>query len=88
MPPAVDMFNQTRLDVAEAELSELEEALDALGRPRFHARQIFQWVYKRGVTEFALMSDLARDLRSDLAASCAITTPVVERQERSEDGST
>src|SRR5215217_2496109 len=88
MPPAAVMFTQTRLDVAEAELSELEEALEALGRPRFHARQIFQWVYKRGVTDFALMSDLARDLRSDLASSCTIATPVVERQERSEDGTT
>jgi 23S rRNA (adenine2503-C2)-methyltransferase len=88
MPPAAVMFTQTRLDVAEAELSELEEALEALGRPRFHARQIFQWVYKRGVTDFALMSDLARDLRADLAASCTIATPVVERQERSEDGTT
>jgi 23S rRNA (adenine2503-C2)-methyltransferase len=34
------------------------------------------------------MSDLARDLRADLAASCTIATPVVERQERSEDGTT
>src|SRR5215203_3695557 len=82
------MFTQTRLDVADAELTELEDTLESLGRPRFHARQIFQWVYKRGVTDFALMSDLARDLRSDLASSCTIVTPIVERQERSEDGTT
>jgi 23S rRNA (adenine2503-C2)-methyltransferase len=88
MPPVTAMFTQTRFDVADAELSELEEALESLGRPRFHARQIFQWVYKRGVTDFALMSDLARDLRSDLASSCAVVTPIVERQERSEDGTT
>ena len=25
----------------------------ALGHPRFHARQIFQWIHKRGVTDFA-----------------------------------
>jgi 23S rRNA (adenine2503-C2)-methyltransferase len=82
------MFTDTRIDIAETELHELEQALEALGHPRFHARQIFQWVYRRGVTDFALMSDLGRDLRAQLAATCVITTPAVERQERSEDGTT
>jgi 23S rRNA (adenine2503-C2)-methyltransferase len=82
------MFTDTRIDIAETELPELEQALEALGHPRFHARQIFQWVYRRGVTDFALMSDLGRDLRAQLAATCVITTPAVERRERSEDGTT
>jgi 23S rRNA (adenine2503-C2)-methyltransferase len=82
------MFTDTRIDIAETELHELEEVLEALGHPRFHARQIFQWVYRRGITDFALMSDLGRDLRAQLAAACVITTPAVERQERSEDGTT
>jgi len=85
---AAAMFTDTRIDIAETELHELEQALEALGHPRFHARQIFQWVYRRGVTDFALMSDLGRDLRAQLAATCVITTPAVERQERSEDGTT
>ena len=82
------MFTDTRIDIAETELHELEQVLEGLGHPRFHARQIFQWVYRRGVTDFALMSDLGRDLRAQLAAACVITTPSVERQERSEDGTT
>lgn len=82
------MLTHTRLDLAEMELHELEHALETLGHPRFHARQIFRWVYKRGVTSFAQMSDLGRDLRAELAAACTITTPVIERQERSEDGTT
>jgi 23S rRNA (adenine2503-C2)-methyltransferase len=82
------MFTSTRLDIAETELHELEQVLDDLGHPRFHARQVFRWVYKRGVTDFAGMSDLGRDLRAELAEACTIATPVVERQERSEDGTT
>ena len=38
-------------------------ALDALGRPRFHARQIFQWIHRHGVVDFDAMSDLGRELR-------------------------
>ena len=82
------MFSHTPLDIAEVELHELEEALASLGRARFHAGQIFQWVYKRGITDFSHMSDLSRDLRADLAAAWTMSTPAVERQERSEDGTT
>src|SRR5439155_509834 len=70
------------------ELAELELGLEALGQPRFHARQIFQWVHKRGVTDFSEMSDLARDLRAALALQFRIGTPDVARQERSSDGTT
>jgi 23S rRNA (adenine2503-C2)-methyltransferase len=82
------MFTSTRLDLAETELHELEQVLDDLGHPRFHARQIFRWIYKRNITDFDGMSDLGRDLRAELAGTLAITTPLVERQERSEDGTT
>jgi 23S rRNA (adenine2503-C2)-methyltransferase len=78
----------TRTNIAETELHELEQTLEDLGRPRFHARQIFQWLYKRGVTDFSQMSDLSRDLRTQLAASCTIVTPEVVRKEVSEDGTT
>lgn len=73
-------------DIAETELHELEQALEGLGRPRFHARQIFQWVYRRGITDFSQMSDLGRDLRAELGGTCVITTPAVVRHECSEDG--
>ena len=53
--------------IAELDLPELEAALDALGHPRFHARQIFQWIHRRGVTDFAAMTRLGRELRAELA---------------------
>jgi 23S rRNA (adenine2503-C2)-methyltransferase len=82
------MFTESRIDIAETELAELERALAALGHPRFHARQIVQWVYKRGITGFGQMSDLPRELRTHLASDFLITTPIVERMERSIDGTT
>jgi 23S rRNA (adenine2503-C2)-methyltransferase len=80
------MQTHSLANVADLELPELERALEALGHPRFHARQIFRWVYKRGVTDFALMSDLGLELRAQLAAAFTIATPAVVRSERSEDG--
>src|SRR5262245_9560747 len=75
-----------RTDLADADLDELEQTLVSLGHPRFHARQVFQWVHKRGVDDFELMSDLSRDLRAELARACRIVTPAIARIERSVDG--
>jgi 23S rRNA (adenine2503-C2)-methyltransferase len=75
-----------RLDLANLERAELETALDERGHRRFHARQIFQWVYRRGVTDVGAMTDLSRDLRTALADEFTVTTPTVVARERSTDG--
>ena len=71
-----------RPDLTGLEIFEIEEALVRLGRPKFHARQIFQWIHKRGVTDFDLMSDLGRELRAQLADEFQILTPRVIRTDR------
>src|SRR5258708_30656955 len=75
-----------RHDRAELELTELEQTLDSMGHPRFHARQLFQWLHKRGVTDFSGMTDLGRDLRASLASAFRVATPEVVRRETSSDG--
>src|SRR5512139_2296808 len=73
------------LDLAELEAGELEAALERLGARRFHAQQIFRWVYQRGVVDFAQMTDLAKGLRADLAAAFTVSAPAVVERLRSED---
>ena len=63
-------------------------ASPATGVPRFHGRQIFQWIHRRGVTDFAAMTDLGRELREGLPSQLSVGTPTVARQERSTDGTT
>ena len=65
---------------------ELEQALTALGEPRFRAGQIFGWLY-RGVTDFSQMTNLPNSLREKLDGQFTITVPtVVRRQESKKDG--
>jgi 23S rRNA (adenine2503-C2)-methyltransferase len=77
-----------RHDLAEMELPELEQALETMGYARFHGRQLFQWVHRRGVTDFGEMTDIGRDLRANLAAAFRIVTPELVRKETSSDGTT
>jgi 23S rRNA (adenine2503-C2)-methyltransferase len=82
------MLMHHRTDIAELELPDLEHALEALGFPRFHGRQIFRWLHRRAVVDFDQMSDLGRDLRARLQDDFEVSTPTVVRRERSEDGTT
>ncbi|MBP1636188.1 MAG: rlmN, partial [Acidobacteria bacterium] len=56
------------VDLTELTRRELEAALADEGLERYRARQIFQWVYRRGVTDFAAMTDLPAAQRETLTA--------------------
>jgi 23S rRNA (adenine2503-C2)-methyltransferase len=75
-----------RPDLAAMELAELEAALEGRGHPRFRARQIFTWIYAKGVTDFEKMTDLSRQLRADLAEQFQIASPALAQKETSSDG--
>jgi len=66
-----------RTDFADLERPALEVALEALGHQRFHARQIFRWIYRRGVTDVEAMTDLSLELRAALAREFTLTTPTL-----------
>ena len=70
------------VDLADLDLPQMEATFAARGLQGFRARQIFAWIYRRGVTDIDAMTDLPRDLRASLAADCTITTPVVASHER------
>jgi 23S rRNA (adenine2503-C2)-methyltransferase len=75
-----------RTDLADLERPALEVALAARGHPRFHARQIFRWMYRRGVADVEAMTDLPLELRAALARDFTLTTPVLAHRETSIDG--
>jgi 23S rRNA (adenine2503-C2)-methyltransferase len=74
------------LDLAELDLPELEAALESRGHERFHARQLYRWIYRRGVTEFDRMTDLSKALREQLPGEFSLNTPRVVGDDRSTDG--
>ena len=73
-------------DLAGLELKELETFVQSLGHKKFHAKQIYQWIWKRGVSNFNEMTNLSRELRASLAASATVSLPDVVTHDVSEDG--
>jgi 23S rRNA (adenine2503-C2)-methyltransferase len=64
----------------------LETFVAQLGSRPFRARQLMNWIYKRGTGAFAEMTDLARDFRARLEAQAEVRPPEVVRVQRSADG--
>jgi 23S rRNA (adenine2503-C2)-methyltransferase len=58
-----------------------------LGASRYRGRQVATWLYRKGVVDLALMSDLPKDFRAALAARATAALPEVEQATPSQDGS-
>jgi 23S rRNA (adenine2503-C2)-methyltransferase len=64
----------------------LEAFVGQLGSKPFRARQLMNWIYKRGTGSFAAMTDLARELRARLETAAEVRTPDILAVQRSADG--
>src|ERR1700686_4390389 len=64
----------------------LEAFVAQLGSKPFRARQLMNWMYKRGVSSFAAMTDLAKDFRARLSAQAEVRAPDIPSEQRSGDG--
>lgn len=58
----------------------------ARGYPSYRAGQVLSWIYRRGATEFAAMSNLPHDLRAALAAQFVIPRLLPAVVKRAADG--
>lgn len=74
------------LDLKNLTQKELEALMQSWGQAPFRARQIQKWLFK-GVTDFAAMSDISKDLRRLLQERCYLSEPKLVAQRQSADGS-
>ncbi len=58
----------------------------AQGEKPFRARQVMRWMHRSGVDSVEQMTDLSKDLRARLTATCEIRAPAVLRDATSPDG--
>lgn len=64
----------------------LEAEIVGCGEPAFRARQLWHWIYSKGVTDFAEMSSLSKTFRARLAERFVVRRPDVVQDLKSEDG--
>ncbi len=65
---------------------QLEEYIAGLGSKPFRARQLMNWIYKRGEGRIGEMTDLAKDFRAQLSACAEVRVPRITDLQVSADG--
>jgi 23S rRNA (adenine2503-C2)-methyltransferase len=81
--PGGESARQTLIGLDRAALTAL---VQQLGEPAFRARQLWHWIYRRGASDFAAMTTLARTLRVRLADRFAVARPDIATEQQSQDG--
>jgi 23S rRNA (adenine2503-C2)-methyltransferase len=79
-----------KIDLVGLSKAEMREALTTAGLDakgaKLRAKQIWHWVYNRGVTDFALMTDIARTQQPWLTDRFVIGRPEIVEAQVSTDG--
>lgn len=65
---------------------ELEEIIKGIGEPKFRAKQISEWLWKKGVHSFDEMTNLSKKLREFLSEHYVINGIVEDKVQKSLDG--
>jgi len=74
-------------DFFELTVNNLETAIGALGKEKYRSRQLFKWVYNKGVYDFNEMTNIPKSLRMVFRDMFDIRLPEIKEVRFSRDGS-
>jgi 23S rRNA (adenine2503-C2)-methyltransferase len=80
------MAADARVNLLGMPREQLEQWCEALGSKPYRARQLMNWLYKRGVDRFEDMSDLAKDFRAQLQVGAQVGLPEIIHVQQASDG--
>ncbi|MDV7341127.1 23S rRNA (adenine(2503)-C(2))-methyltransferase RlmN [Terasakiella sp. A23] len=78
-------MSDTRTDLVGLDRNELKAEMERIGEKAFRAKQLWQWIYHRGVTDFTQMSNISKSLHGKLADHFYISRPHVSEELTSKD---
>lgn len=74
------------IELRSCDLAEMQQVAADLGQPAFRAKQLFEWVHKKGVSQLVQMSNLGKDFLQKLEETCLLDNLTLERQQIAKDG--
>jgi 23S rRNA (adenine2503-C2)-methyltransferase len=67
-------------------LPDLKSYFESIGDKKFRAMQVYEWLWKKNIRDYALMSNIPADLRHRLAETFPLRPITVDTTQHSEDG--
>ena len=75
-----------KTDVRKITQPELEDLFKGMGEPTFRAKQVYEWLWKKGAHSFEEMTNLSKSLRSKLEEGFSINPIQEDKVQFSSDG--
>lgn len=80
------MSEKTKLvDIRSLSLDQLKDKLVEMGEQSFRAKQIYEWIWQKSVTDFDQMSNVSKSLRENLKTNFVINFVSVKQSQTSSD---
>ena len=70
----------TKTDIASLNFTQLSQTISAMGLPKFRAQQIYDWIHKKGAVSFDEMTNLSKELRTQLYDNFVIFSCAIEKK--------
>ncbi len=70
-------------DLLSMTISEMQEFMASIGEKTFRAKQIYEWLHKKGAVSFDEMTNLSKSLREKLAAEAQLRSVSVRAMQES-----
>jgi len=78
-------MEEKKWDIRSFNLDQLKDRLQEAGEQTFRAKQIYEWLWKKAVTDFDEMSNLSKSLRDWLKANFDIHAVKIDKSQHSAD---
>jgi 23S rRNA (adenine2503-C2)-methyltransferase len=79
-------LNTARTNLLNFDAAKMAEYVAGLNEKPFRAKQLMQWVHQRGISDVALMTDLAKSFRTILAEDAEVVSLPVIQDHWADDG--
>ena len=76
------MADIVKRDIRQLNLQELQLVMNEIGEPKYRAKQVYEWLWQKGASNFSQMTNLSKHLRKQLEANFhirAIDEDVVQK---------
>jgi 23S rRNA (adenine2503-C2)-methyltransferase len=80
------MSEPVKIDIRQLSRDDLNAFFEKQGQPAFRARQVHQWLWAKGVTDFEAMLNLPKALREELSNHFTIRPIREDKRQQSSDG--
>jgi 23S rRNA (adenine2503-C2)-methyltransferase len=77
---------ESKRDIRALSRENIESYFEEIGEARFRAKQVYEWLWKKGAKDFESMTNLSLSLREKLIENFVINHIRVDEMQRSSDG--